>query len=101
MYLDNKGVITRIQQQQSHPNNYSFNTLTPDWDVIAQISNILDIGNAIPKIQHIQGHQDKHKKYNDLSLPAKLNVDVDLLGVEYWVLHKKTTRKVIRLPVNA
>eukprot|EP00957_Ditylum_brightwellii_P001457 113682-Ditylum_brightwellii.AAC.1 len=32
IYLDNKGVITRIQQQQSYPHDYSFNTLTPDWD---------------------------------------------------------------------
>eukprot|EP00957_Ditylum_brightwellii_P137288 10466588-Ditylum_brightwellii.AAC.1 len=69
MYLGNKGVITIIQQQQSYPNDYFFNTLTLDWDVIAQISNILDMGNFIPKIQHIQGHQYKHKKYNDLSLP--------------------------------
>eukprot|EP00957_Ditylum_brightwellii_P012170 919156-Ditylum_brightwellii.AAC.1 len=37
LYLDSKGVITRIQQQRSYPHDYSFNTLTPDWDVIAQI----------------------------------------------------------------
>eukprot|EP00957_Ditylum_brightwellii_P002710 208821-Ditylum_brightwellii.AAC.1 len=61
LYLDNKGVMTQIQQQQSYHHNYSFNTLTLDWDVITQISNILDIGNFTPKIQHIQGHQDKHK----------------------------------------
>eukprot|EP00957_Ditylum_brightwellii_P005909 448135-Ditylum_brightwellii.AAC.1 len=42
MYLDNKGVITRVKKQQTYSNDYSFNTLTPDWDVIAQISNILD-----------------------------------------------------------
>eukprot|EP00957_Ditylum_brightwellii_P196464 14969393-Ditylum_brightwellii.AAC.1 len=83
LYLDNKGVITQIQQQQSYSHNYSFNALTPDWDTIAQISNILGIGNFTTKIQHSQGHHDKHKKYNDLSLPAKLNVDVDLLAVEY------------------
>eukprot|EP00957_Ditylum_brightwellii_P075632 5748080-Ditylum_brightwellii.AAC.1 len=32
MYLDNKGVITRIKKQQTYPNDFSFNTLTPDWD---------------------------------------------------------------------
>eukprot|EP00957_Ditylum_brightwellii_P063609 4828505-Ditylum_brightwellii.AAC.1 len=32
IYLDNRGVITRIQQQQSYFNDYSFNTLTLDWD---------------------------------------------------------------------
>eukprot|EP00957_Ditylum_brightwellii_P169094 12869841-Ditylum_brightwellii.AAC.1 len=100
MYLDNKGVIARIQQQQSYTTDYSFNTLTLDWDVITQISNILDIGTFIPKIQHIQGHQDKYKKYDNLSLPAKLNVDDNLLAVEYQALNKKTTREVMRLPAN-
>eukprot|EP00957_Ditylum_brightwellii_P156862 11939040-Ditylum_brightwellii.AAC.1 len=98
MYLDIKGVITRIKKQQTYSNDYSNNTLTLDWDVIAQISSIFGIGNFIPTIQHIQGHQDNHKKCDDLSLPAKLNVDADLLAVEYRVLNKKTTRKVIRLP---
>eukprot|EP00957_Ditylum_brightwellii_P043125 3267435-Ditylum_brightwellii.AAC.1 len=32
MYLDSKGVITRVKKQQSYSNDYSFNTLTPDWD---------------------------------------------------------------------
>eukprot|EP00957_Ditylum_brightwellii_P120341 9182722-Ditylum_brightwellii.AAC.1 len=93
MYLDNKGVITRIKKQQTYSNVYSFNKLAPDWDVIAQISNILDAGNFLPTIQHIKGHQDKHKKHDDLSLPAKLNVNADLLVVEYQALNKKTTRK--------
>eukprot|EP00957_Ditylum_brightwellii_P069312 5261724-Ditylum_brightwellii.AAC.2 len=75
--------------------------LTPDEDVIAQKGNSLDIVNFIPMIKHIQRHQDKHKKHDNLSLPAKLSVDVDLLAVEYQLLKKKTTRKVIRLPVNA
>ena len=76
-------MITRIQQQRSYLHDYSFNTLTPDWDVIAQISKILSRGNCVPTILHIHGHQNKHKKYDELSLPAKLNVDVDLLAVEY------------------
>eukprot|EP00957_Ditylum_brightwellii_P086004 6543201-Ditylum_brightwellii.AAC.1 len=101
LYLDNKGVITHIQQQRSYPHNYSFNTLTPDWDIIAQISKILGMGNFVPTILHAHGHQDKHKKYDELSLPAKLNVDADLLAVEYQAPNKKTTRKVLRLPVNA
>eukprot|EP00957_Ditylum_brightwellii_P118433 9032753-Ditylum_brightwellii.AAC.1 len=41
------------------------------------------MGNFVPTILHIHGHQDKHKKYNDLSLPVKLNVGADLLAVEY------------------
>eukprot|EP00957_Ditylum_brightwellii_P195156 14869318-Ditylum_brightwellii.AAC.1 len=49
LYLDNKGVITQIQQQRSYPHDYSFNTLSLDWDVIAQISKILSKGNWVPK----------------------------------------------------
>eukprot|EP00957_Ditylum_brightwellii_P142776 10879226-Ditylum_brightwellii.AAC.1 len=64
------------------------------------MSNILDTGNFLPTIQHIKGHQHNHKNYDDLSLPATLNVDADILAVEYWVLNKTTTRKVIQLPVN-
>eukprot|EP00957_Ditylum_brightwellii_P097699 7440905-Ditylum_brightwellii.AAC.1 len=101
MYLNNVGVITRIKKQKTYSNDYSFNTLTPDWDVIAHISNILDMGNFLPTNQHIQIHHDKHKKYDDLSFQAKLNVDADLLAIEYWALNKKTTRKVIQLPVHA
>eukprot|EP00957_Ditylum_brightwellii_P180089 13718637-Ditylum_brightwellii.AAC.1 len=41
LYLDNKGVIIRIQQQRLYHHDCSFNTLSPDWDVIAQISKIL------------------------------------------------------------
>eukprot|EP00957_Ditylum_brightwellii_P052320 3968485-Ditylum_brightwellii.AAC.1 len=44
LFLDNKGVITRIKQLMSYPHDYSFNTLSPDWDVIAQISKILISG---------------------------------------------------------
>eukprot|EP00957_Ditylum_brightwellii_P188057 14317318-Ditylum_brightwellii.AAC.1 len=43
MYLDNKGVITRTKKQQTYSNDYSFNMLTLEWDVMAQISNILDM----------------------------------------------------------
>eukprot|EP00957_Ditylum_brightwellii_P179109 13644646-Ditylum_brightwellii.AAC.1 len=54
MYLDNKGVITRIKKQQTYSNDFSFDTLTPGWDVIAQISSILDMGNFLPTIQRTQ-----------------------------------------------
>eukprot|EP00957_Ditylum_brightwellii_P050235 3809638-Ditylum_brightwellii.AAC.1 len=101
LYLDNEGVITRIKKQQSYSNNFSFNTLPPDLDAIAQISNILDMGNIIPTFKHIKGNQDKHRKYEDLSLPTKLNVDADLLAVEYQSSNTKTTRTAIRPPVNA
>eukprot|EP00957_Ditylum_brightwellii_P162948 12407999-Ditylum_brightwellii.AAC.1 len=75
--------------------------LTSDWDVNAQISKILDIGTILPKFEHIKGHQDKKKKYEDLPLLAKLNVDANLRAVKFQASNANFIRKVIRLPVNA
>eukprot|EP00957_Ditylum_brightwellii_P035024 2655560-Ditylum_brightwellii.AAC.1 len=101
LHLDNEGVIARIKKQQSYSNDFSFNMLAPDWNVIAPISNILDMGNILSTFKHTKGHQDKNRKYEDLSLTAKLNVDADPLAIEYWAPNTKTTRKAIRLPINA
>ena len=36
-----------------------------------------------PTFAHIKGHQDKHKRYHELSLPAQLNVDAARLANEF------------------
>eukprot|EP00957_Ditylum_brightwellii_P178598 13604432-Ditylum_brightwellii.AAC.1 len=59
------------------------------------------MGNILPTFEHIKGHQDKKKKNEELSLPSKLNVDADLLAVEFWASNANSTRKALRLPVNA
>ena len=34
----------------------------------------------MPQFQHVKGHQDDQCKYDELSLPAQLNVDADELA---------------------
>eukprot|EP00957_Ditylum_brightwellii_P040639 3075891-Ditylum_brightwellii.AAC.1 len=58
VYLDNKGIIERIAKQQTYPFEYSFHMIDPDWDIIAQICNILDLMNINANFQHMKGHQD-------------------------------------------
>eukprot|EP00957_Ditylum_brightwellii_P041376 3133306-Ditylum_brightwellii.AAC.1 len=56
MYLDNEGVIERVAKQQTYPFDYSFHTIDPDWDIIAQIFKILDLMNINAEFQHMKGH---------------------------------------------
>eukprot|EP00957_Ditylum_brightwellii_P073859 5611907-Ditylum_brightwellii.AAC.1 len=66
LYLDNESIIAWIKKQQQYPYNYSFNALTPDWDVIAQIVAARCRSDIRGEFEHVKGHQDKEKKYEDL-----------------------------------
>ena len=50
-----------------------------------------------PKIFHIKGHQDDHKAYDELSLPAQLNVDADALANAY--VQQNPTKDYTRAPM--
>eukprot|EP00957_Ditylum_brightwellii_P112863 8605145-Ditylum_brightwellii.AAC.1 len=52
-------------------------------DVTAQIVAMLKKQTFNETFTHVKGHQDKDKKYNELSLPTRLNIDVDALAVEF------------------
>eukprot|EP00957_Ditylum_brightwellii_P178868 13624578-Ditylum_brightwellii.AAC.1 len=81
LYLDNESVITWIKTQQQYPYDYSFNTLTPVWDIIAHIVAVLCRSDISGEFEHVKGHQDKERKYEDLPIPAQMNVDVSILAV--------------------
>eukprot|EP00957_Ditylum_brightwellii_P163607 12457001-Ditylum_brightwellii.AAC.1 len=83
VYLYNKIIIERIAKQQTYPFDYSFHTIDPDWDIIAQMCNILDLMNINAKFLHVKGYQDDVKHYKELNLPAQLNIDVCFLAVNY------------------
>eukprot|EP00957_Ditylum_brightwellii_P096529 7351144-Ditylum_brightwellii.AAC.1 len=54
LYLDNESIIMQIKKQQQYPYNYSFNALTPDWDVIAQIVAVLCRSDIRGEIEHVK-----------------------------------------------
>eukprot|EP00957_Ditylum_brightwellii_P206191 15347242-Ditylum_brightwellii.AAC.1 len=100
LYLDNESVMRQIKKQQQYPYAYSFNTFTPGWDIIAQIVAVLCRSDIGREFEHVKGHQDKEKKYEDLPLPAQMNVVVDILVVAYLSQNMKSTIHTIHLPIN-
>eukprot|EP00957_Ditylum_brightwellii_P206186 15347234-Ditylum_brightwellii.AAC.1 len=76
-YIDNEGVVVRIKDQLSYTYNYSFSTLDPDLDIIAQAASTLKIWGKHPQITHIKSHQDDVTMEEDLDFPAQHNVTVD------------------------
>ena len=36
IHIDNKGIVKRINNQKSYPHDHPYNTLSPNWDLIAQ-----------------------------------------------------------------
>eukprot|EP00957_Ditylum_brightwellii_P127648 9734986-Ditylum_brightwellii.AAC.1 len=77
IYLDNEGVIQRINTQLEYPCDYSFHTINPDWDIIVQICDILKDNKIKINLEHVKGHQDDNTPYKELNLPAHLNTEVD------------------------
>eukprot|EP00957_Ditylum_brightwellii_P114217 8708032-Ditylum_brightwellii.AAC.1 len=55
--------------------------INPDWDIIAQIFDTLELMDIKAEFKHMKGHQDDVKNYKELELPAQLNIDVDFLAV--------------------
>eukprot|EP00957_Ditylum_brightwellii_P040448 3061505-Ditylum_brightwellii.AAC.2 len=79
--------MERIAKQQPYLFDYSFCTINPDWDIIAQVYKMLELMNINAEFQHVKGYQDNVKHYKELKLLAQLNIDVDFLAVNY-----RTTR---------
>eukprot|EP00957_Ditylum_brightwellii_P181349 13814316-Ditylum_brightwellii.AAC.1 len=48
----------------------------------------------------MKGHQDDVKHYKELDLPAHLNIDVDVLAINYRATIGMQCTKVPRLPIN-
>eukprot|EP00957_Ditylum_brightwellii_P173802 13231498-Ditylum_brightwellii.AAC.1 len=80
MYIDNKGIVNRINDQLTYTYDHPFNTLEPDWDVVAQAAHTLKPYVDTLIIAHIKSHQDDNSLLEELSLPARLNVAADHLA---------------------
>jgi ribonuclease HI len=81
LYTDNMGVIiteVQIMRKRKGP-EFPNATLLSSWDVLQQIVQVL---RSLPTVtlHHVPGHQDKHKAWEELSLPEQLNVEADKLA---------------------
>eukprot|EP00957_Ditylum_brightwellii_P109540 8354198-Ditylum_brightwellii.AAC.1 len=52
-YIDNKGVVTRTNNQIEYDYDYPYNTLESDWEIIAQLAKYLQMLGSKLKIEHV------------------------------------------------
>eukprot|EP00957_Ditylum_brightwellii_P122682 9356118-Ditylum_brightwellii.AAC.1 len=80
---DNKGVVTRANNQTEYKFDFPYNTLKPDWDVIAESAKYLQGLGSKLKIEHVKSHQDEKCDLEQLDLLAQLTVRADNLATKY------------------
>ena len=85
LYGDNKSMVECAQSPPAEWKRTPNSTLASDYDVLAEIwaTHALLPEASRPSIIHIKGHQDKDTAYEELSLPAQLNVDANKLAGDY------------------
>eukprot|EP00957_Ditylum_brightwellii_P182521 13903156-Ditylum_brightwellii.AAC.1 len=71
IYIENKGVITRVNNQLGYTFNYPYNILELNWDAIAQSAKYLQRLGLKLIIEHIKSHQDNKCNFEQLDLPAQ------------------------------
>eukprot|EP00957_Ditylum_brightwellii_P113377 8645324-Ditylum_brightwellii.AAC.1 len=52
------------------------------------------------KIEHIKSHQDDNYNFEQLDLPAQLNIQADELATTYRVKFSQTQAVIPQLPIN-
>jgi hypothetical protein len=74
--IDNKAVVTDVNQT-TNPQTPTFDLLSPDYDILQAIRETV---GALPiqiKVFHINGHQDRTKRWEELNAYAQINVLAD------------------------
>ena len=83
-YADNKSLIDRQQQHLNYQVPYPNMTLGPEYDLLEEIFSIHSTYKIKAQFQHVKGHQDERKKFENLSIPAQLNVKADNLASRFY-----------------
>jgi predicted peroxiredoxin len=81
---DNKELIRRKIEHKNYEEPYPNATLASEYNIIEEIYETCKIYNIKSSYHWVQGHQDKHTSYDDLSLEAQLNVDADWYAGKYY-----------------
>jgi hypothetical protein len=89
---DNQGLITQANDRLKYSHSYPNATLAPDWDLVEVIHATNVILKATASYQHVLGHQNQHKQYEDLPLDAQLNVDADEEAGYFQSMHATVMR---------
>ena len=99
LVCDNKSMVNKVKEIIHYKTVYPNATMDSEWDVLAEIRatmlELLEVGQ--PTMDHIKGHQDREKPFEQLSLKAQLNCRADWLADEY--LQENPDLVLSRVPI--
>lgn len=79
-HCDNSGFIKKMMRFRSFPIAPASSCLHSDWDLLISAHRLFCYFPELPSIHHVKGHQDRTIPYEDLPLPAQMNIDADHLA---------------------
>ena len=86
LYTDNSGLIKRINERNQWKHNYPSTTLLSDWDLVEEICRLMKTLKTFT-INHVRGHMDKKKSYEQCSNQEQMNIDADELADKHRKRH--------------
>jgi hypothetical protein len=72
----------------------------PHYDLLHSCRLLIAESPATWYSRHVRGHQDDHKRYEDLDCWEQLNVDMDTLAKLHWQTVAHTNRPQFDLPTT-
>jgi hypothetical protein len=97
---DNDPLVKRVEAARPYDQCFPNVTLEADWDVVNMIVRTIHQSSCNIILQHVKGHQDDKKSYDDLPLDAQLNCDADYEAVYFQTVHANYRPLVPRIPLN-
>ena len=84
LVCNNQSLVWSVDKMTKFSTIFPNTTMDVEWDCLAQILQaIKSLGEVLPNIDHIAGHQDKDTPYGQLSLPAQFNCNANTLAAVY------------------
>jgi hypothetical protein len=90
VYCDNESMVKKAKKRYPMGAIYPNFTLSSDFDIVVELWQTLEQLEGLQcqvHFHHIDGHQDREKRYQELSLPAQLNVQADYLAGDFQRRH--------------
>jgi hypothetical protein len=100
IHSDSKSMLDKLQEMRTWPYYYPNATMEAEWDILQAMISTIQKFDQPPQFQHVTGHQDRKTAYNNLPLPAQLNVDADALAGSFEYETSKDPTRIPRIEGN-
>ena len=98
MVCDNQSIVNKINEISKYVTMYPNSTMALEYDVSAEIRTAMRLlGTSHPVLEHIKGHQDAKKPWNELTRSAQLNCHADKLAEQFLKEFPDTDKTMVPL----